>query len=114
MKFNAVLLIIAFAIAALAAYGFFAGNDGETYRMVIAIGSGVSLFVTLGGVLAISAESGSTANIKVVSALFFITLLVENLIFSFTAIRLAPYIIVTGILLLIYVLIIYAITRTLK
>jgi hypothetical protein len=114
MKINVALLLISLAIAALAAFGFFVGNGDEPYRLVITIGSGLSFFVTLGGVFALSAANGGTVNIKVVSALFFIALLIENVVFSFTAIRLAPYVIITGILLLVYVLIVYAITRALK
>jgi hypothetical protein len=46
--------------------------------------------------------------------LFFIALLIEHLVFSFTAVKPAPYVIITGILLLVYVLICYVITRALK
>jgi hypothetical protein len=114
MRVNVVLLIIAFGIAALAAFGFYAGNGDETYRWVITIGSGVGLFVTLEGIFVLSAANGGSANIKVVSVLFFIAMLIENLVFSFTAVRLAPYVIVTGILLLLYALIVYGIYRALK
>jgi hypothetical protein len=113
MKINVVLLLMALGIAALGAFGFFAGNGGEDYRLVLCIGSGISLFVTLGGIFALTVEHGGTVNIKVVSVLFLIALVVENLIFSFTVIRLAPYVIITGILLLVYALIVYAITRVL-
>jgi hypothetical protein len=114
MKVNVVLLLIAFGIAALAAFGFYAGNGGEAYQWVLTIGSGIGLFVTLGGVLALSAANGGSVNIKVISILFFIALLIENLVFSFTAVRLAPYVIITGILLLLYVLVVYGIYRALK
>jgi hypothetical protein len=111
MKFNPVMLAIALAIAGLAAFGFFAGNSGEPYRWVLTIGAGFSLAVTLCGLLAFSTNGGTSVNIKVTSVLFFIALLIEHLIFSFTAIKLAPYIIITGILILVYVLISYAISK---
>lgn len=114
MKINVVMLLIAIAISALSAFGFYSGNSNETYRLLITLGSGISLFVTLSGVLAFSSPHGGSANIKIVSAIFFIIILVEQLIFSFVNISLAPYIIVTGILLLLYFLICYAITRALK
>jgi hypothetical protein len=115
MKVNPVLLIMAIAISALAAYGFYAGNDEETYRLLIAFGAGLSMAASLGGLLAFSAEGrGGSLNIKIVSMLFFLALLVEHLIFSFTKIQIAPYIIITGILLLVYVLTAYAIMRVLK
>ncbi|GHV33387.1 hypothetical protein AGMMS4952_25200 [Spirochaetia bacterium] len=46
--------------------------------------------------------------------MFFIALLVEHIIFSFAGVALTPYVIITGILLLLFVLISYAITRALK
>jgi hypothetical protein len=114
MKINPILLIIALAIAALGAFGFYAANGNETYRWLITIGSGLSLFITLGGLLALSAEGRTVVNIKVTSVLFFIGLLVEHIIFSVTALRLTPYVIITGILLLLFVLISYAVTKALK
>jgi hypothetical protein len=114
MKINPVLLIVAFFISALAAFGFYSANGGEVYRWLITIGAGLSLFVTLGGFLAFSADGGGgTVNIKVTSVLFFVVLLVEHIIFSFTGLTLAPYVIITGIFLLLFVLISYAITRAL-
>ncbi|MDR2177776.1 MAG: hypothetical protein LBP20_07025 [Treponema sp.] len=115
MKVNPVLLVISFAIAALAAFGFYMGNAGETYRALIAAGAGFSFFATLGGLLAFRTDGGgASVNIKVVSALFFIAFLIEHLVFSFTAVRLTPYVIITGLLLLVYALICYALARALK
>jgi hypothetical protein len=53
-------------------------------------------------------------NIKVASALFFVLLLVEHLIFSFTAVKLTPYVVITGMLLLVYVVVCYGLTKALK
>ncbi|MDR1893146.1 MAG: hypothetical protein LBQ61_00435 [Spirochaetales bacterium] len=115
MKINKILLLIALGIAALAGYGFFAANGDEAYRLVITFGSGISLFVCLAGLIAVTTPGrGSSANIKVLSAVFFILLLVENLIFTFVPFRIAPYVIVTGILLLVYVLIGYAVGKALE
>jgi hypothetical protein len=115
MKVNPVLLVISLAMAALAAFGFYMGNEGETYRRLIAAGSGLSFFATLGGLLAFRAGGGgASVNIKIVSALFLIALLIDHLVFSFTAVRLTPYVIITGLLLLVYALICYAVTQALK
>jgi hypothetical protein len=73
MKINHILLIIAIAIAGLSAFGFYAANSGEAYCVLITIGSGLSLFIPLCGLLALSFEGrGGSLNIKVVSVLFFI------------------------------------------
>jgi hypothetical protein len=116
MKINVIMLIIALAIGALAGYGFFAANAADTYREVIALGAGLSLFVTLGGIIAVGAAAGrgGVGNIRALSAVFFVLFLVEQLIFSFVPFRLPPYIITTGILLLVYLLIGYAVGKALN
>jgi hypothetical protein len=116
MKVNVVMLVIALAMAALVGYGFFSANSGEPYRMVLAIGAGIVLFVTIGGAIAIRSATGrgSVGNIRVLSALFLVLFVVEQLIFSFVSLRLPPYIIVTGIMLLVYVLIVYAVGKALE
>jgi hypothetical protein len=114
MKVNPVMLAVTIGIAALVAFGFFAGNQGESYRWLITAGSAVAVLLTAGGLLALSPEGGgSTVNIKAASALFFILLLVEHLIFSFTAVKLAPYVVITGILLLLYIIVCYAVSKAL-
>jgi len=114
MKINWVLACISLAITGLIAFGFYSGNSNDSFQLLVTVGSGLSFLITLCGLLALSSPHGGTVNIKVTSILFFIGLLIEHIIFSFTGIRPAPYIIITGILILVYVLICYAITRALK
>ena len=114
MKINPFLAFIALAIAALAAFGFFSANAGEPYCLLITAGAGLSLFITLGAVLALSSPNGGSLNIKVTALLFFLAFLVEHLVFSFTAIRITSYVIITGILLLFFAVVLYAITKALK
>jgi hypothetical protein len=116
MKINPIMLIIAIAIAALSGYGFFAANGGENYQLVLTIGASLVLFVTLGGTIAIKSATGrgSVANIRVLSAVFLVLFVVEQVLFSFVPFHLPPYIIITGILLLIYILIAYAVGKALE
>ena len=117
MKINPITLSIAFAIAALAGYGFFAANGMESdIPIANALGGGIALFVTLAGTIAVvtTDAKGSTMNLRVVSALFFVIMVIEQVIFCFVSFRLAPYIIVTGLLLLIYVLIAYGIGKSMR
>lgn len=53
-----------------------------------------------------------TVNFKIVSATIFILLLISHLIFGFTAVRPAPYVIINGILILIYAIIEYGIVKS--
>ena len=115
MKINTFLTFICFAIAGLSAFGFFIANSGDTYRILITAASGISLFVTLGGMIALSSSNrGSMINIRVVSGAFFLALLVNHIVFSFIGVKFTPYIIITGVLLLLYMLIYYVIVRALK
>jgi len=115
MKINFVMLLIAFAIAVLIGFGFYSGNKDETYVWLISMASGIFGFITLSGILAVTFEGrGSTGNVRVISILFFIASLISNFIFTFFSLTFTTYIIVNGILFLIYILIGYGIVRALK
>jgi len=109
MKINWILVIVSLGIAALSGYGFYAG----TSNLFLTIGSGLFFFITLSGIFGVSFGRGS-ANLKVLSAVFFIVSLIEHLLFGFIGFRTAPYIIITGILFLIYIMIFYAVAKSLK
>ncbi len=109
MKINWILFVIALGISALGGYGFYAG----TSNLFLTIGGGLSIFLTLGGMLALSFGRGSI-NTKIVSGIFLLVLIVEHLIFAFAGFKTAPYIIITGILLLLYIMIFYKIAKALK
>jgi hypothetical protein len=115
MKINFVMFLIALAIAVLIGYGFYSGNKEEPHTWLITIASGVFGFVTLAGVLAVGFNvRGSTGNIRAISILFFIISLISNLIFSFLTFTLASYIIINGILFLLYILIGYGVVKASK
>jgi hypothetical protein len=115
MKINSVMLIVSLAISGLIAFGFYSANTGEVYLWVITIGSGLLSSITLSGILAVNFNvRGGTGNYKIVSALFFIFALAGNIIFNFLNFTLAPYIIVNGILFLLYVLVGYGVIKALR
>jgi len=116
MRINPILLFITLAISGLAGYGFFAWNDGEAYQLLAAIGGGVTIFLPLCGLLALSSKGwGATGNIRALSAVFLVLEIISNIIFSVVNMT-APtaYIITNGILVLVYILIAYAVTQSLK
>jgi hypothetical protein len=115
MRINFVMLFISLAIAALGAFGFYSGNSEETFQWLITIGSGVFIFVTLSGITSIGFnERGGTGNLRVLSMIFFILAIISNLAFCFITITTARYVIVHGILFLLYILIAYSIVKALK
>ena len=115
MKINIFLVFICAALAGLSAFGFYMANEGDTYRVLITVGSAISLFITLGGTLALTSPNrGSIVNIRVISGIFFLVLLIEHIIFSFSGVRFTPYIVITGILALFYILLCYITMRALR
>ena len=117
MKINIITLGIAFAIAALLGYGFYAFNNAEgDIPLVSAFGGGAALFITLAGAIAVGTkeDSNATPNIRWVSVIFFVVILIEQIIFTVVTFKLPPYIIVTGLLVLIYLLTAYAIGKALQ
>jgi len=115
MKINGLLIIICAAIAGLMAFGFYAANKEEVYRILLTAGSGFTLFLTLVGTVALSSQNrGSIVNIRVVSILFFLAFLIVHILFSIFGVSLTPYIVITGILFLLYVLLSYLIIQALK
>ena len=114
MKINVFLAFISLALAGLAAFGFFMANEGDTFRILVTVGAGLTLFVTLGGMLALSVPHGGSANIRVVSGMFLSVFFIGHVVFSIINVRLPPYIIIMGTLLLVYMMICYVIMRALK
>jgi hypothetical protein len=116
MNIHPVLLIITLALSGLAGYAFFVGNSGEQYQLLIAIGGGVTVFLPLSGMIALSSDiQGIAGNIRALSSVFLVLEIISNLFFSMTEMT-APttYIIVNGILILLHLLICYAMSRALK
>jgi hypothetical protein len=117
MRINVITLGIALAVGALAGYGFYAVNGAQNdIPLANALGGGIALFVTLAGAIAVGTkdETGGTLNIRLTSGIFFAVMLVEQIVFCFVPFSMPPYIIVTGILLLIYVLAAYGIGKAMK
>ncbi|MDR0583863.1 MAG: hypothetical protein LBG57_05870 [Treponema sp.] len=117
MRINVVTLAVALALAALAGYGFYVANGAEgDVPLANALGGGIALFVTLAGAIALGTkeDKGGGPNIRIASFVFFGVILIEQIVFCFVSFSMAPYIIVTGVLLLVYVLIAYGIGKALQ
>ena len=116
MKVNPIFALIAFAISALAGYGFFAWNGGEPYQLLVAIGGGLTIFLPLAGLLALASDGhGSVGNIRALSVVFLLLEIIVNIIFSVVNMKTpTAYIIINGILMLVYSLVGYAVSRALK
>ena len=111
MKINPVKTIIAIAVSLLIAYGLFTFHGSEN-KILLSAGTFLVLATTLVLALGTSFEtSRTTANIGVVSGVFFVVALISNLIFTFITFSVPSYVITNGILLLVFILIVYSINK---
>jgi len=111
MKINFVQAFIAIALSALIAYGLYSFHNGGN-KILLCAGSFVFLSVSLILSFGINFEqSRTTTNIRVLSGFFFTIALIINLLFNFISFSVASYIVTNGILLLIYILIVYSINK---
>ena len=111
MKINFVQTIIAIAVSLLIAYGLYSFHNSEN-KIIISIGSFIFLAITL--VLTIGASfelPRTTTNIRAVSGIFFVIGLISNLMFNFWNFSIPSYVIINGILLLVFISIAYSINR---
>lgn len=113
MKCNIFLTVASVLIAALIGYGFYAANSSESFVWLLCSGAGITSVLTLTGIFGISTKGRTGGiNITALSSIFFVLFLICNLVFAFTAVKLAPYVIINGILLLIYAIGIYGIVKS--
>ena len=109
-------LLITLGLALLSGYGFYAANanDGDFGCWIMLGVSAFAFFVVLAGGFAVKyKESGSAVGIVALSVVVLVILLVINLVATFAPFRVAPYIICSGITLLVYVGIAYALSKAL-
>ena len=105
MKLNFIQTIIALSISLLISYGFYSLGSGEN-KIILSLGSFVFLASTLITMLAVSFEyPRTTTNVRVLSGVFFVVAMISNLIFIFINFSVPSYIIISGVLFLIYLLI---------
>lgn len=116
MKLNIVPSIIAFAISALIAYGLYSWCRNADMQILLSIFGGVSMLLTFGSMLAISFEdSRTTVNVRVLSGVFAFLVILSNAIFCCISSFSTPlYVIINGLLMLIWFLSAYGVTRANK
>jgi hypothetical protein len=114
MKIDFLRTGIAIAINLLFVYGLYNFHDGEM-KILLCGGSFLLLSTTLISAIGINCKQPrATTNIRVVSGIFFTIALMCNIIFMCVNFSVPSYVIINGMLLLLFVLIIYSIDKALK
>jgi hypothetical protein len=106
--------LISLGLALLIAYGFYAANIHEWQRWLMFAVCTAEFSVLLGGGFGLKYAERGTINITVLSVVFIIIAVIVQLIANLLPFRPAPYIIVNGLVVLIYIGIAYAIVKTLQ
>jgi len=105
MKLNFVNFFIALLISTLLSYGLFSFNKSEN-DMLLTLGGFLCFLLTLVISMGVDFQrQRTTTNIRVVSIVFFLITLVSNLIFANFVFNVPLYIIINGVLILIYIFI---------
>ena len=113
MKLDIVKSLIAVAISALLAYACYEICDYERLQWVIAVGSFVSIGIPMMLALGVSSQQErSSIMLKTLSWVFLLIEMVSNGIFVFFDFSIPVYVIVNGLILLMFVLIYNSIYRT--
>ena len=111
MKIKVIPLIIVLGISAILSYGIFSFCTSENATIMAIIG-GLMSFLTLAATFGITINrQGKSVNIKVVSLIFFVLGLISNLIFAYVHCKIPTYIIVNGLIMLIWLLIVYGLSK---
>ena len=112
MKIRVVQTIIALGISVLLAYALYELCHTDGKEMLLAIGGGLCLFLPLVTCLGVRFEQPrTTANVAVVGAVFFVLMLISNVLFAYLPFKTHTFVIVNGILLLLFLLIAYLIAK---
>lgn len=111
MKVKFIPALVAVLISALIAYGLWNFHNFDN-KILLSVGGFVFCAVTLFCAFGVNFElPRTTTNIRFLSITFFVIALISNLIFCFVNFAVPFYIILNGILLLIFILIVYSITK---
>ena len=112
MKINPFLTIISLFLAAIAAYALYFYCRSEELRWMVTILGGVSIFLTWAGTLAVSLENQSrNVNFKVLGGICAVIMTILQIIFTFSAVTLPTYVLITGVFTLLWLAIAYAIAK---
>ena len=114
IKVNVIPTIIALGLGLLAGYGFYAANAEETQQWIMfgVLACEFSVYFICG--FGIKYAERGNVNITVLSVIFVILAVIANVLFSVLTFSFAPFIIVNGILLLLYAGILYGLVRALN
>ena len=114
MKIKVIPTILSLAISGLIAYGLYSWCQFTDYKTLVSVFGGISMLITLWGTIGFSMkDKRQGVNLKISSAVFALLLLISNIVFcSLKSFSQPLYIIVNAALLLIWLVIVYAVSQS--
>lgn len=111
MKVKLIPAIIVVALSALIAYGLYCFCVSDN-NLLVSLGFLVMALCILLAAFGVGIEPHRTSvNIKVTSIVFFVLALISNAVFAFVQFSTPLYVVVNGILLLLWLMVVYGIRR---
>ena len=108
MRMNIFMTIACIVMAGLLSYWIYDIANGRENDILCGILSSVCLLATLIPMVGLQYENSRIGvNIRVISSVFFLILLIGNLLFAFFGIIMPTYVIVIGLILVVYLAVLY-------
>ena len=113
MKLNTFTLLLSIALAGIIAF-FLSFYVSGANKWIVGIGSLLTLAISLAGTVSLSFDYDRTTTLtRITSGVFFVALLISQIIFTAISSFLFPtYVMVTGGLIILYALIVHGISRS--
>ncbi len=112
MKVNIFTTVMSVLISALVAYAFYAFS-AEDVKVLLCVGSAVCTLCTLIPTMGIQlADTRTTVNMRILSVVSFLALLLSHVLCAVSVASINAYVLVNGGLLLLFVLLLYLISKT--
>jgi len=116
MKIKVIPTLISVFISALCAYAIYSFAATDTSKLLIAMGAFVCLSITLIGVIGFSLDNSRKAmNIHITSGVFNAIFFIVAIIYAcVNDVNIPSYIIINGLLALVWILVVYGISKALQ
>lgn len=112
MKVNPFLTIISLLLAVLVSYALYSYCHNEELKWMITLLGGVSIFLTWAGTLGVSLpDVKNNVNFKVLGGVCAVIMTVLQIVFTFSAVTMPTYVLTTGVFLILWLAIAYAIAK---
>jgi len=113
MKVNTFLTLIALVLSALLGYWVYSVAEADTHATLAGVLSAICLAIPLILGFGVSYQtSAAIVNVRTISCVLFLLMLILHFYYANTGISMPSYVIINGILVCIYLAIIYAILKS--